>query len=78
MQCHWAAATLDILVNRRFFLLNQQNCGGLSASFSGQPFFFFFFWTSSRVRQQGYTPGYGGHEKGDKGAGAWVADAGAS
>ena len=26
-----------------------------------------FFWTSSRVLLLGYTPGYGGHEKGDMG-----------
>ena len=38
MQCHWAAATLDIYVKR--FFLKQQNCVGLSASFSGQPLFF--------------------------------------
>ena len=29
--------------------------------------FFFFFWTSSRVLLLGYTPGYGGREKGDMG-----------
>ena len=34
-----------------------------------------FFWTSSRVLLLGYTPGYGGREKGDMGSGAWVADA---
>ena len=66
MQCHWAAATLDIYVKLCFFLFflsNRMVLGYrhlLVASL-------FFFWTSSRVLQQGYTPGYGGREKGDEG-----------
>ena len=32
---------------KRFFFLKQQNGGGLSASFGGQPLFFCFFWQSS-------------------------------
>ena len=46
-----------------FFLEATELCWAIGI-FSGQPL---FFWTSSRVLQQGYTPGYGGREKGDEG-----------